>query len=210
MKNIHTTIIIPYKEDRGWLSQAVMSAESQLGCKVVHAHGPGNVCENLNKALREVTTEFWCQLDEDDYLTPNSVQSRLLHLQDADFIHGRAENLYPDGRLTPYTLTNPNVTLQSCIKHNGIFGSSALYRTSLLDRFGLWDESLTTGEEWEYHLRLLSGGANLAYCPEVVYIYRRHDGQKSLGKWADQFKRREQINQIRERYETRRSNTTQP
>lgn len=203
MTNPHTTIIIPYKIDRGWLDKAIQSAESQPGCIVVPSLGDGNVCQNLNKALKDVKTQYWCQLDEDDMLTPDSVAARINAIGQADFIHARAVNLYPDGKTSTYTLTNPNVTLESCIKHNGIFGSSALYKTDLLDKFGLWDESLTTGEEWEYHLRLLSNGCKLAYSPETVYIYRRHEGQKSMGSWVNQFERKKQFDLIRKRYETR-------
>jgi cellulose synthase/poly-beta-1,6-N-acetylglucosamine synthase-like glycosyltransferase len=195
------TIIIPYKEDRGWLDQAVESATSQYASTVVLSQGDGNVCQNLNKALVDVKTEFWCQLDEDDMLTTNSVRSRLAAIGSADFVHGRAENLFEGGQRSPYTLTEPYTTFESCLRKNGIFGSSALYRTSLLDKFGLWDESLTTGEEWEYHLRLLQGGCRLAFCPDIVYTYRRHNKQKSLGTNVDQAARKRVHQLIRERYE---------
>lgn len=190
MTNPHTTIIIPYNEDRGWLDKAIESAEAQPGCKVRPIKGDGTVGQNLNIELRQLTTEFWCQLDEDDLLTPHSVASRLAYMKDADFVHARALNLYTDGSTSPYTMTNPHTTFKSCLDRNGIFGSSGLYRADLIDKYGYWREDLTTGEEWEYHLRLLSKGCRLAFCPDVVYLYRRHDKQKSLGVGVDQAKRK--------------------
>lgn len=205
MTNPHTTIIIPYNTDRGFLADALKSAHAQPNCTVIESHSPHTVGHNVNLVLRNIKTKYWCQLDEDDILTPNSVQNRIdaLVLSGKRWIHGRAVNFFPNGQETPYTLTNPNVTFESCIRSNGIFGSSGLYETSLCEEVGFWDTELTTGEEWEWHLRLMKHGHMPAFCDSVVYRYRRHAGQKSLGAGVDQLARKRVHNEIRERYESK-------
>ena len=200
--NVHTTIIVAYNKDRGWLSQALKSAYSQPNCLVVESCSEMTVGHNINVILEHVTTPYWCLLDEDDLLTEDSVANRVFTIEQtgADFVHARAVNLWDTGEKTPYTLTNPHTTFDTCLNRNGIFGSSCLYRTSLRDKFGLWDAELWTGEELEWHLRILKGGAKIAFCDAVVYEYRRHLSQKSLGIGVDQMARKKAINEIKLKY----------
>ena len=78
-----------------------------------------------------------------------------------------------------------------------------MYRTEWRDRVQ-WDESLWTGEEFDYHLNLLLNGAKLGYLDEVTYHYRIHNEQKSSRKNADNFIRRiRAIKEIRRKYDNR-------
>jgi len=45
---------------------------------------------------------------------------------------------------------------------------------------GGFDESMWTGEEWEFHLRCVSRGYKLHYEPKIVVNYRVWDGAKSV------------------------------
>jgi len=67
---------------------------------------------------------------------------------------------------------------------------------------GLWDESLKTAEEYDYHMRLLSEGKKLGFLDEVTFKYRRHSQQKSIGNVTREFQknRMEQIEIIKNRY----------
>jgi len=50
------------------------------------------------------------------------------------------------------------------------------------------------------NMRALSKGMKLGYCNATLYIYRRHDLQKSLGKGIDQVERAKKINAIKDRF----------
>ena len=75
-----------------------------------------------------------------------------------------------------------------------------MYRASVFECIGLFDESLDCAEEYEFNLRCLKAGMLLGYTPAVLYNYRRHDNQKSIGKSVDQFERKKKIDAIKRRY----------
>lgn len=53
---------------------------------------------------------------------------------------------------------------------------TCLFRRSIIDKAGLFDESLRYGEDFDYYLRLLEAGMKLGYCDHDALIYRRHSG----------------------------------
>jgi hypothetical protein len=189
-----TTIIIPYNTDRGFLSSAIKSAQGQ-GI-ILESQSDGSVGYNVNRALEQVTTPFYCVLAEDDELTPNAIALREAAIGDNNFIHSRAEMFGNHEGLIHWI--RPYPTLADLLRFNCICGSTTLYRTEC----GLWDESLSTGEEYDYHLRLLSEGRPFGFLDEVTFRYRRHAEQKSIGNVskAYQDKRAEVIRGIKGRY----------
>jgi hypothetical protein len=52
---------------------------------------------------------------------------------------------------------------------------SALVETSLLDTIGIYDESLPIYEDWEFKIRA-AHTSRVAYCHEVLSVYRLHNG----------------------------------
>jgi hypothetical protein len=66
----------------------------------------------------------------------------------------------------------------------------------------MFDESLWTGEEYDLHLKFLSKGAKIGYIDKVVFRYRLHDLQKSIGKHSNEYKakRKEAIEAIKNKY----------
>ena len=67
--------------------------------------------------------------------------------------------------------------------------------------YGFLCWSLTCAEEYDLNMNLLSKGALLGYCNSTLYLYRRHDEQKSLGKGIDQNARAIKIQAIKDRYQ---------
>ena len=78
-----------------------------------------------------------------------------------------------------------------------------MYRKSVFERIGMFDESLDCAEELEMNLRCLQAGMSIGYVDKFLYYYRRHEQQKSLGKGVNQMVRSFKINQINERFRTR-------
>jgi len=179
------SVIIPYNEDRGFLREAINSVKNQTyPCELILSNSPATGGKNINNALKTITSDFWCFLSEDDKLTPNSIKDRLEAMQEFDFIHARAEYFGLENK--PYSLTNPNITFESCLKNNGIMGGSVMYRTESTKGI-YFDEELWTGGEWYYNLLLLSKGKSLGFLDKSVYLYRRHSKQKSIGNISTEY-----------------------
>tara|TARA_R110000822_G_scaffold26529_5_gene79818 strand:- start:6618 stop:7229 length:612 start_codon:yes stop_codon:yes gene_type:complete len=199
------SIIIPYKEDRGFLSEAIASVHAQTfdgEIELIMSQSDNGVSYNLNRGIEIATGDYIKYLCDDDTLTPNSIKDSLEAIKGYDFIHGNAYNFFEGNESMNHTYRPPNElpTLEQMLVPFPIHGGSLMYQRDVFDKFGKFDESLTTGEEYEYNMRILSLGAKIGYCDNTLYNYRRHPNQKSLGRNANQSQRKELINQIRNRY----------
>jgi len=197
------SIIIPYKEDRGWLDDALKSVYTQTyqgKIEVIIAKSNNSVSFNLNDGIKRATGDYIKYLCEDDLLTPNSITDSINCMGDYDFINGKAKKFFQDGRVVLFTppILKPN--LEQLAQVNTINGGTLMYRKSVFDKVGFFDESLDCAEEYEFNLRCLSFGLRLGYCDNILYRYRRHNTQKSLGMGVDQKIRILKIEAIQNKY----------
>jgi len=197
------SIIIPYNKDRGFLDEAIESVRKQnYGGKIeiILSESDNGVSYNLNRGIEMAKGEFIKYLCEDDYLTPNSISDSVnTFTKGVDFIHGNATNVFRTHKQIQYPrLKNP--TLNDMIVSNVIHGGSLMYRKSVFKKVGLFDETLTCAEEYDFNLRCLKLGLKLGYCPQNLYNYRRHDEQKSLGKGINQEERALKIKAIQDKW----------
>ncbi len=172
------TVIIPYKEDRGWLQQAIDSVPSDV--QLILSKGKGNWPQNFNKVLDQVEGDFIKYLHEDDMLTENCIRDSVhaIESQNVDFIHGNALEIYEGS--TKRVNKRPRIhqpTLQDLLAKNVIHSPTVMYRRGLFEAVGRFDESLTICEEYEFHLRCLHKGMKIGYCPTTLAYYRRHPKQ---------------------------------
>ena len=202
MKSPDVTIIIPYNKDRGYLHEAVKSAESQA--HVIPFQGDALIGTNINAAMKGVTTRYVAIMAEDDLLPPGSVFFRQKALEEtgADFIHGRGTIFFSDGREMPYRMRKKTPNLNDMVDENQICGGTPMYLTDVFQKSGGFDEALWTAEEYEFHMKLLSMECKIDWCDRVVYNIRVHDGQKSIGvkDRAYQNRRIAEIKRIKDRY----------
>lgn len=202
-----TSIIIPYKINRGYLDKALKSAYNQgAECEVIPIQGPYNKGKNINDVLKKTEGEFIKILDEDDTLPPTAIEDLEMGIANYDFVCGDAENSWYDENLTFIVekWTGKIVTLEEMLEKNCIHGGTTLYRKKALLEIGGWNEALWTAEEYDLHLRLLKNGYKLGYVPKVVYHYRIHGLNKSmnLSKRGKQ-ERQDFIKQIQSWYSTK-------
>jgi len=197
------SIVIPYKEDRGYLRQAEESirAQNYTGeIQVIHAQSDHGVAYNLNRGIERATGEYVKYLCDDDMLTPYSLLHSVSAIQGYDFIHGCAINFWADGREQIYRPPNSNPSLQEMAQRNVIHGGTLMYRRDVFERIGMFDESLDCAEEYEFNMRCLQAGMKLGFANSYLYKYRRHAHQKSLGIDVDQTIRGKKIKLIQQRY----------
>ena len=196
------TVIIPFNEDRGYLDQAIESVENQTydgEIELILSRSEHGVSYNLNRGIEQSTGDYIKYLCDDDRLTPNSIKDSVEAIQDYDFIHGNAINFWSNKKeFWRPRVSNPD--FKRLVLGNTIHGGSLMYKREVFDYFGMFDESLWTGEEYEFNLRILSMGAKIGYCNAFLYYYRRHDNQKSLGKKSNQVERTKEIERIKRLY----------
>jgi len=173
------TIVIPYKEDRGWLREAVNSVPGWV--QLLVSQGEGSWPQNFNKALPFVTGDYVKFLHEDDMLTENSIEDsvRAIEEQGVDFIHGSSYSLFMDG--SPMTVYQPpeQITFEDLLICNPLHGGTLMFKKEIFDKLGGFDETLSHAEEYDFVLRCWRAGFKLGYCNSILYFYRKHDKQKS-------------------------------
>lgn len=201
------SVIIPYRKDRGWLNQAIASVEYQTykDVELIVSQGDCGVSKNLNKGISASSGELIKYLCDDDMLSKDSIEKSVKAFKgEIDFIHGKAMEFRGDVVSTGniYTPLVKNLNLNNMLKYNYIHGGSLMYRREVFDEVGMFNETLWTGEEYELNLRLLHAGKRCAYVDEVLYYYRRHGLQKSIGNKDKIYQdlRKKQIETIRSWY----------
>ena len=174
------SVLIPYNKDRGWLKDCIASAENQNfdgTWEVIPYESDNFVGYNMNRAFEQSTGTWIKKLDEDDLLTPNSLQDLFTFASGgydwvwADSIQFTDEEewIFRSGRW---------FDLKDLKKRNCIHGGSGLYHRKTFIETGGWDENLWTAEEYDWHLLLTSKDYQRGYLPKVVYRQRMHPGSK--------------------------------
>lgn len=200
------SLIVPYKEDRGYLDQALESIDRQdyKNYEVIMSQSDKGVSYNLNRGIEKATGDVIKYLCDDDLLTSISLTKSVEAIKDVDFIHGRAINFFESGKRDYYVpkYTEIDFELLSTMPSNCIHGGTLMYKASVFDKVGLFDETLWTAEEFEFNLRCLYHKMKLGYAPHFLYLYRRHEKQKSLGNMDKEYQdsRQRVVQDIREKY----------
>ena len=172
------SVIVPYKENRGFLKKCINSIKTQTytDFELIEAHGPGTLPENFNNGLRQAKGEFIKMVQDDDWLPPDSLR----HLADGiDVYPWIVGNVWQECG-EPYIYKPPHLDFESNLGQYAIHMGSTLYRRDMLEAIGGMDETLTTGEEYDMHLKLLSLGYAPGYIDKEVYHYRMWSGGKSV------------------------------
>lgn len=180
---VKVSVIIPYKNDRGYLDQAISSFERQTyGNKELILHQSDHlVGYNLNRGIEKATGDLITYLCDDDMLTDDALEN-YANLFNGDFCHGNAINFINEMDAT-YFRPDPTIpSLGDMLITNRIHGGTVCYHASVFERFGIFDESLWGAEEYDFNMMLLSKGATLGYIDRYLYKYRLHNNQKSRGK----------------------------
>lgn len=123
-----------------------------------------------NQAVRQVDTDWFCFVDDDDLLDPHHVKTLTDNL-DADIVwtwcrvEGRPWN--PNSTYTPGRLASENYIPSNCA-----------FNTSLWLALGGYDAS-DRHPDWGMLQRAEQAGATFRNIPEVTWTYRFHGGNTS-------------------------------
>ena len=179
------SVIVPYTTNRGWLDEAIESIEGQDysgEIEYILSQSEAGVSHNINEGFKECTGDIIRWLSEDDKLTANSISASVKYFEanpTVDFFHSQSHIINPAGQITDtFKPRYTPFTASELAAKNYIHGGTVVYKRKCFET-ALYNTELWTGEEYEYNMRLLSLGFNLGYLPEVTYMYRKHEHQKS-------------------------------
>jgi len=155
----------------------------------------GGVCKARNRGAREARGAFVCFCDHDDYWYPEKVERQVaafaadpdlgvvfsrftLWNPRADGSYADPSELDRDDGVLFFDLGQSGRIYHQLLLDNWVLTSSAMIRAQVLERCGLFDESLPYGEEWDLWLRI-SRHYRFARIDRPLVLYRQHSGQGS-------------------------------
>ncbi len=163
---------------------ALLLELSDRRLRVLFSNGGGPSVAR-NKGISAARGEFIAFLDHDDLWPTGRHASLRAALLADDSINASA------GRIA---ILEESVGAASKYQNlHGRYGASlpftCLYRRSLIQKTGYFDETMRFGEDVDYYMRLTESGMKITYCEIDSLIYRRHAGnatnfQPAHGKLA--------------------------
>ena len=142
-----------------------------------------------NHAARLASGEYFLFLDADDQILPDYIQKSVKILEsnpDCKLVYPQAE--FFDAKEGFWQLP-PYEGIKSLLTGNRFPSSVSMHRAADFKALGGFDKNLVTHEDWDFWIRLLSGGGKVYQIPEVLFRYRkRRDGSSlidSLDKNTD-------------------------
>jgi glycosyltransferase involved in cell wall biosynthesis len=144
------------------------------GCRVIETPGigPGGA---RNAGIRASESDLLIFLDADDLLGPFALDSTvqaLLGAPEAGFAQGYIQNFSsrPDGAINLFTKPYRYINL-----------GAGLWRRSVFETVGLFDESLRLGEDQDLFMRCWERDIRRVLVDCVMLYYRRHPGNMTRG-----------------------------
>ena len=126
-----------------------------------------------NTGFKIASGDIIAFLDADDLWTENKLElqvPRLVKNHSVDIVLGYIERLnltgYRDNIPQFEEFEEPQINLSL---------ATGIFRRSVFDRVGLFDEKLYHCDDWDWFMRARELGISIAIYPELTLLYRRHE-----------------------------------
>lgn len=197
------TVIISAWKDRGWLSEAILSAKNQTFVdyeiilssdgneslkafadkyKLIWVYSPKKNHSNaLNNAVKAAQGEWIKELHDDDLLIDGCIEDLYNAKADADLVYGNAF-VFRNKTCLPVAIGPSKIEFKDLfpIKQVSINAATIFFKRDVFLATGGFDIQVITMEDYEFYLNLLSKGYKFKYCNEIVAAYRRHSAQQHM------------------------------
>lgn len=178
-------------------TQDVISGYIEKGKVHYYKKQNGGCGSARNYGLQHAQGDYIAFLDADDEWLPGHLQQSfdLLISGGFDWVAGAYYKRLPDGNKDYRTLAHSEIVhydRESCyfsLLNNGIFWFSSvpvvsitlLYKKSVIDQLGGYDEKFIFSEDWDLYLRTEEAGYRGGYidCPQAIYNHNSNGTTKS-------------------------------
>jgi glycosyltransferase involved in cell wall biosynthesis len=158
----------------------VLSSFSDRRLVVLRANH-GGVSAARNAAFKHSRGEIILPVDADDVPIVESWRAILMMLAanpDAALVYGASREFRDDAEDFPKKLPweaypADNAVIPLIFKRNFVPSGTAFFRRQAIESAGLWNESLTVGEDWDMCCRMACVG-RIIYCPVLAIGHRMH------------------------------------
>lgn len=148
-------------------------------------HPPLDISQARNLAVKEAKGDYISFLDDDDEWLPNKLKSELSLFDKLSnnvvLVYGGFVRVDSQGKtLHTYKPKLQGMILKELLTLEDEFTGSAsnpMIRKSVVIALGGFDETVKTGEDWEFYLRLAEQH-QVAFVPEPVVKIRHHYGAR--------------------------------
>jgi glycosyltransferase involved in cell wall biosynthesis len=191
------SVVVPTRERHHFLKQAIASVLEQThppqeiivvddgqgaDQAVGHMHPAITVLDNRergpvparNMGVAHASGDVICFLDDDDWFTDETYfeKAALAFARGGSFCHADGVMVFEDGRESlPFAFHADADTLT---RDNTILISGVLYRRSLHEELGPFDETLPFYWDWDWYLRVARAGHELTRIQRPVVAIRVH------------------------------------
>jgi glycosyltransferase involved in cell wall biosynthesis len=168
-------------------------------------------CAARNRAFKRSDGEYIQYLDADDLLPPNKIETQVQRLKQEPsrmiascrwgvFKEDPANSVFEEENETWQDFEDPITWFSLWARGNGGMRPHAWLTPRLLvERAGLWNETLQINQDGEFFARVLLRSTGIAYCPETKVYYRQSNtgvsSRRGREAWESLFKSFELITQ---------------
>ena len=158
---------------------ADLAAAAAVPIRYIYQENQGPAAAR-NHGIRLAQGDVIAFQDADDIWTSTKLEKQVefqRHCTEKDIVMGQTqfiqESLSGEWANGPEPFERPRFhpVLQSCI-----------FSRSIFDSVGLLNENLLLGEDIDWYMRALEGGAHVLMHPELVLLYRRHAGNSTRNR----------------------------
>lgn len=124
----------------------------------------------MNKGIKVAKGEYLLFLNSGDYLASNTILTDVFkNITGEDIVYGYLKKS-TDGKIVD-CLSKEGISLLD-LWHNIIPHQSSFFKSSLFDRFGLYDETLHIVADWVFYTNaIMYGNCSVKFLPIVISVY---------------------------------------
>lgn len=157
-----------------------------------NAEGLG-IARSLNRLMAQCQGRYWAHMDADDICTPQRLEKQLQIMQtnhDVGLCGGHCMILYPTsiGYLSKMPVDFEEIK-SSLLFMNPILHPFVMFNGDIFSQLGIqYAEKMVCALDYELYLRIFLRHPQVAFAnvDDVVGVYRRHEGQISTARRAEQ------------------------
>jgi glycosyltransferase involved in cell wall biosynthesis len=136
----------------------------------------------INNGMQKISGDILAYLNSDDILLPGALEKAVDYFNDhpeCDMVYGNADYIDEDGNITGVYAT-ADFTFDRLMQDCCVCQPAAFWRRRIAERTGPFNAELQTAMDYDYWLRIASGGGIIRHTSDKLAQSRLHKDAKTL------------------------------